>query len=56
MSTYQFKAKHKLTGNEVEVWAYDDYFARHVYGYQVSGSDAVLTEESFNKEYTSIQT
>lgn len=46
MSSYQFTAKNKATGEEKVVMAYDDYFGRHQYGYDLG--DVILNETSFN--------
>ncbi len=35
MSNYTFKAKHKTTGAIISVYAVDDYFGHHVYGYAI---------------------
>ena len=50
MSSYIFKAIHKATGEEVEVFAMDDYFAHHEYGYKLPDKK-VLRHEDFWKQY-----
>ncbi len=52
MSSYAFKAKNKETGEIISVWAIDDYFGKHRYGYIRLGEDETpLTEKNFYTHY-----
>lgn len=50
MSSYYFTAKNKKTGEEVKVFAIDDYFAPHEYGYKFEDGK-VLREKDFWRQY-----
>ena len=50
MSSYITKFTHRTTGETVEVFAIDDYFGRHVYGYELPNGD-VLHEDKFLQLY-----
>lgn len=44
------QAKHKNSGEVHEIWAIDDYFGKHEYGYIFKSGEA-LTEEQFAEQY-----
>lgn len=54
MSSYEFKAKNKETGEEAIVYARDDHFGRHRYGYMIEGNVA-MTEDQFNQCWERIE-
>lgn len=54
MSNYIFRARDKKTDAEKTVYAFDDQFGRHRYGYQVD--DKMHTEEEFHAAYEEIAT
>lgn len=47
MSNFKLTAKNKSTGEVVGVYALDDYFGRHKYGYRPENSQQIFDEESF---------
>lgn len=52
MSSFKIKAINKSTRVIHEIWALDDYFGKHRYGYipnETAG--AALTEEQFYQQY-----
>lgn len=49
MSNYMAKARDRKTGKIVGVACFDDYFGRHVYGYEVDGR--VMRAAEFLGEY-----
>lgn len=51
MSSYQFKARNKKTGEVVGVNALDDYLGLHQYGYMINGDLEVLPEKVFDSKY-----
>ena len=51
MSSYQFKARNKKTGEVVSVNALDDYLGLHQYGYMIEGDSEVLPVEVFDSKY-----
>ena len=53
MSTYKLIAIRRITGQEVNVTARDDYFGHHEYGYEIDLGEYsdILTEEQFHKEF-----
>lgn len=53
MSSFVTTAINRETGEKTQVWAIDDYFGPHAYGYQFL-TGTVLTEEEFNRKYRSI--
>lgn len=57
MSSYITEAQNKVTGETNAVWAIDNYFGPHAYGYSILGDDYknVLTEEQFHETYAIIQ-
>lgn len=54
MSSYEFKAKNKETGEVKVVSAIDDYFGSHRYGYFIENNVA-LTDEQFNQYWERIE-
>ncbi len=50
MSSFTTKAKHKETGEIHEIFCHDDYFGKHVYGYQVPDG-GYITEKQFRERY-----
>ena len=50
MSSYIFTAINKKTGEEIEVFAHDDYFGDYEYGYRLPDG-SVLQEEVFWNQY-----
>lgn len=52
MSSYDFTAKNKQTGEQLVVSAMDDYFGKHRYGYKTG--NRILTEEEFDLAYERI--
>lgn len=56
MSSFKMMARHKATREVHAVWALDDYFGKHEYGYlpDIEGAKA-LTSEEFDKEYKRIK-
>jgi len=48
MSNFIYKVKILRTGEIKEVYALDDYFGKHKYGY-MDGEDNVYTEEEVEK-------
>lgn len=55
MSSYEMKARQKITGNVVTVLALDDYFGRRQYGYQPLGVGDVMREEEFYQWYEEVK-
>jgi len=53
MSNFNFTAKNKKTGEVVEVYAMDDHFGRHRYGYKIG--DTILNDRDFNRMYERIE-
>lgn len=53
MSSFSFEAKSKLTGKKYKVWAFDDCFGSHRYGYAVQGltTEDVLNEKQFYEQF-----
>lgn len=59
MSSFSFEATEKSTGKVRIVWAIDDYFGRHKYGYvlrgedhhQVASDEEVLNEKDFYNRF-----
>lgn len=51
MSSFEFKARKRKTGEVVTGIALDDYFGRHEYGYQVRGNKLTMRSKLFNKRY-----
>jgi hypothetical protein len=51
MSNYIINLKDRKTGEEIRVCAFDDWFGRHRYGYQILGEtdSKVMTEDEFNE-------
>ena len=54
MSGFVFPAINRKTGKREEIWALDDFFGRHIYGYSPRGGEP-LTEEQFDKLYERIE-
>lgn len=54
MSSYMFMARKKSGGDVVKVFAIDDYFGRHKYGYEIPGG-MVLTEHYFHRHYDEVK-
>ena len=52
MSNFKFSARHKESGQIHEVWAADDYYGRHRYGYcpNIEGG-FFMTENEFYSNY-----
>lgn len=50
MSSFYMMLKHKESGEEHRIFAIDDYFRSHVYGYKVPSGD-VLTVDELEKIY-----
>lgn len=50
MSNYIINLKHRKTGKELQVCAFDDWFGKHRYGYQILGDigGKVMNEEEFD--------
>ena len=55
MSNYSFKAVHKETGKLVNVYAMDDYYGQHIYGYRVVGEDYTYGEKAFSEQYERVE-
>jgi hypothetical protein len=57
MSSFHFTARHKESGGVHEIWAVDNYFGRHEYGYIPNdpSNDKVLTEEQFEQQYDIVE-
>lgn len=53
MSSYIFMAKDKKTGAKKEVFAMDDYFGRHLYGFSIDSD--ILTEWEFDERFEPIR-
>ena len=53
MSSFFFNARDRDTGEEVRVFAYDNYFGRRVYGYAVGKK--VMNEEDFFRQYERVK-
>lgn len=49
MSSFYTKCIDKQTGEVLGVFAIDDYFGSHEYGYKIG--ENVLTEQEFDKHY-----
>lgn len=50
MSSFYFTAVNKLTREEIKVFAHDDYFGQHEFGYRLPNGK-VLKEETFYRLY-----
>lgn len=56
MSSFQMKAKHRVTREVHDIWCLDDYFGKHQYGYiHNEGERTVYNEETFNWLYEPIK-
>ncbi len=53
MSNFNFKAENIETGDIVTVQAMDDYFGKHIYGYQVGKH--VYEEDEFNELFITLE-
>ena len=49
MSSYKAPVINKKTGEEVECFFRDDYFAPRLYGYHIE--DRILTDKEFDEKY-----
>ena len=54
MSSFIFPATNRKTGKREEIWALDDCFGRHIYGYAPKGKEP-MTEKEFDKQYERIE-
>lgn len=50
MSNYLFTCWDKKTGKKFDGAAYDDYYGRHRYGYEVGG--VIFNEDEFSAKFT----
>ena len=51
MSSFTMKLKHKASGEYHSIWAIDDYFAHHVYGYKLPDGTVVKDVELMKLYY-----
>lgn len=51
MSNFIINAINKRTGEKSEMWAIDDYFGRHQYGYSLNPGSDIMTEKAFYDQY-----
>ena len=54
MSSFYLTVRNKATGEEIEVFARDDHFGSHEYGYRLP-SGKVLREEDFYQQYERVR-
>lgn len=50
MSSYRRKWKHKVTGDVHTIWAIDNHFGSHQYGYKICGVNMPYMEEDEFRE------
>lgn len=56
MSNYIIHLRDRKSGKEINVCAFDDWFGKHKYGYQILGEveSKVMNEDEFN-EFKALQ-